>query len=261
MWGLGGFISCGVCAIIPFTRQFAIEYSTLFDAILPALERLDFPIPLGGTSNHFRRSDLEAVGAWDPFNVTEDADLGIRLARAGFGTRVMPSTTWEEAPTTLAVWLPQRTRWLKGWMQTWLVHTRRPGALRATLGGMGALGVHAVMGGLVVSALVQPIFLALLAYQAAHGALLATSDGVIETGLVWISWGNLFVGYLVSMTIGVVSVAQRGRFWLAPSALFMPLYWLLISVAAYRALYQLARAPFLWEKTPHGAGRRRARRP
>lgn len=243
-----------------FAGQFTIEYSTLFDAVLPALERLDLPIPLGGTSNHFRRSELEEVGAWDPFNVTEDADLGIRLARAGRSTRIMPSTTWEEAPTTLAVWLPQRTRWLKGWMQTWLVHTRRPGALKAALGGIGAAGVHAVMGGLVVSALVQPIFLALLAYQVANGALLTTSDSVIETGLLWISWGNLAVGYLVSMTIGVVSVAQRGRFWLAPAALFMPLYWLLISIAAYRALYQLVRSPFLWEKTPHGMGRRRSRR-
>lgn len=204
-------------------------------------------------------SDLESVGAWDPFNVTEDADLGIRIAREGRSTRIMPSTTWEEAPATFSVWLPQRTRWLKGWMQTWLVHTRTPGALTASLGVIGAAGVHAVMGGLVVSALVQPIFLALLVYQCAIGTLLETSDNVIESGLLWISWGNLAVGYLVQMTIGLVSVSQRGRLWLAPSTLLMPIYWLLISLAAYRALYQLVRAPFLWEKTPHGMSRRRTR--
>ncbi len=101
------------------TRQFTIEYTALFDCILPTLERLDLPVPLGGTSNHFPRAVLEAVGGWDPFNVTEDADLGIRLARAGWQVGVLPSTTWEEAPPTFAVWRGQRTRWLKGWMQTY----------------------------------------------------------------------------------------------------------------------------------------------
>lgn len=241
-----------------FTRQFTIEYSTLFDAVLPALERLALPIPLGGTSNHFRRSQLEALGAWDPFNVTEDADLGIRIARAGLATCIMPSTTWEEAPGSFAVWLPQRTRWLKGWMQTWLVHTREPGALTAALGVIGAAGVHAVMGGLIVSALVQPVFLALLAYQIAGGTFLEPSESLVETALHWISWGNLAVGYLVSMSIGILSVAQRGRLWLTPSVMFMPLYWLLISFAAYRALFQLVRAPFVWEKTRHGGALRRS---
>ena len=102
-----------------FTRQFTIEYSALFDAMLPALERLNLPVPLGGTSNHFRRATLEAVGGWDPHNVTEDADLGMRLARRGYHTAVLSSTTWEEAPASFGVWLKQRTRWLKGWMQTY----------------------------------------------------------------------------------------------------------------------------------------------
>jgi cellulose synthase/poly-beta-1,6-N-acetylglucosamine synthase-like glycosyltransferase len=100
------------------TRQFTIEYSVLFDAILPALERLRLPVPLGGTSNHFPRARLIEVGAWDPFNVTEDADLGIRLSRLGFRTRALNSTTWEEAPPGFGTWLKQRTRWLKGWMQS-----------------------------------------------------------------------------------------------------------------------------------------------
>src|SRR5215218_1635500 len=96
MWGRQGFTSCGVCAIRPLTRQFTIEYSVLFDAILPALERLRLPVPLGGTSNHFPRHALVEAGAWDPFNVTEDADLGIRLARQHLKTSVLASTTWEE---------------------------------------------------------------------------------------------------------------------------------------------------------------------
>lgn len=100
------------------TRQFAIEYTVLFDCMLPTLDRLNLPVPLGGTSNHFSRAVLDEVGGWDPFNVTEDADLGIRLARSGWKVKVLASTTWEEAPATFSIWLKQRTRWLKGWMQT-----------------------------------------------------------------------------------------------------------------------------------------------
>ena len=117
-----------------FTRQFTIEYSALFDAILPALEKLRLPVPLGGTSNHFPRATLVEIGAWDPFNVTEDADLGVRLARLGYQTGVLASTTWEEAPPVFRVWLKQRTRWLKGWMQTYLVHTRQLRRLNRELG-------------------------------------------------------------------------------------------------------------------------------
>ena len=111
------------------TRQFTIEYCALFDGLLPALDRLRLPIPLGGTSNHFRASALRWLMAWDPFNVTEDADLGIRLARYGYRCRMLGSTTYEEAPARPMSWLKQRTRWLKGYMQTWRVHMNHPGAL------------------------------------------------------------------------------------------------------------------------------------
>ncbi len=105
-----------------FARQFTLEYSALFDAILPALARLGLPVPLGGTSNHFRRETLVAVGGWDPFNVTEDADLGFRLARRGWRTALLQSTTWEEAPVSFSRWFRQRTRWLKGWSQPETYH-------------------------------------------------------------------------------------------------------------------------------------------
>jgi cellulose synthase/poly-beta-1,6-N-acetylglucosamine synthase-like glycosyltransferase len=99
-----------------------VEYSALFDAILPALARLGLPVPLGGTSNHFHRATLAAVGGWDPFNVTEDADLGFRLARRGWRTAVLASTTWEEAPVSFRGWFRQRTRWLKGLWQAQTYH-------------------------------------------------------------------------------------------------------------------------------------------
>ena len=158
------------------TRQFTIEYSALFDAILPALESLRLPVPLGGTSNHFPRALLIGLGAWDPYNVTEDADLGIRIARAGYHTGVLASTTWEEAPPVLGVWLKQRTRWLKGWMQTYLVHTRQWRRLNRELGLSAAIGFHALMGGLIASALVHPLFYALLTYHWLSGSLLAPAE-------------------------------------------------------------------------------------
>ena len=235
-----------------FTRQFTIEYSALFDAILPALARLGLPVPLGGTSNHFRRETLTGIGGWDPFNVTEDADLGFRLARRGWRTAVLASTTWEEAPTAFTQWFRQRTRWLKGWMQTYLVHTRQPWRLSAELGPRGALGIHVLMGALILSALVHPLFYVLLGYHALSGRLLAPSDTAAGTALWTIAWINLAVAYVVSMLVGALSVVRRGRPGLAPSALFMPLCWLLVSAAAYRALYQLVTDPYLWEKTAHG---------
>lgn len=242
------------------SRQFTIEYTVLFDAILPTLERYGLPVPLGGTSNHFRRETLERVSAWDPFNVTEDADLGIRLARLGYTTAVLNSTTWEEAPTTFGVWLRQRTRWVKGWMQTLLVHTRDMSALHRELGAAGTLGFHAIFAGLVMSALVQPLYALLFGWQAWTGRLLTPAESTFEAVLLWIALGNLAVGYIVSILVGIISVLRRGRRALALHALLMPVYWLLISFAAYRALWQLVRAPYLWEKTPHGAAKPRARR-
>ncbi len=235
-----------------FTRQFTIEYSALFDAILPALTRVGLPVPLGGTSNHLRRKALIDAGAWDPFNVTEDADLGFRLARRGWRTAVLASTTWEEAPAAFGQWLRQRTRWLKGWMQTYLVHTRQPLRLIRELGLRGALGVHVLMGALVLSALVHPLFYALLGYHALSGAFLARADTGLGAALWTVAWINLSAGYLVSILVGALSVSRRGRPGLAVSALLMPLCWLLVSAAAYRALYQLATDPYRWEKTAHG---------
>ena len=210
------------------------------------------PVPLGGTSNHFPIGVLVAAGGWDPFNVTEDADLGIRLARQGWHTAVLQSTTWEEAPASFRPWLRQRTRWLKGWMQTYLVHTRQLRRLNSELGLRGTFGLHALMGGLILSALVHPLFYVLVAYHAWAGHLLAPSETLTGTVFWTIAWINLAAGYVTSILVGIVCVCRRGRASLAVSALCMPLCWLLISLAAYRALYQLMVDPYLWEKTEHG---------
>lgn len=234
-----------------FTGQFAIEYTALFDCLLPALEKLRLPILLGGTSNHFPRKVLEEVGGWDPFNVTEDADLGIRLARGGWRVEVLDSTTWEEAPASFGVWLGQRKRWLKGWMQTYLVHMRRPRRLLRELGPRSFIGLQILMGGVLLSVLVHPWFYALTAIDAVYDIPGLEADTPASAVLWWLGLFNLVTGYVTGVALGAMAVARRGKAYLAAQALLMPLYWLLISYAAYRALWQLLVAPYYWEKTDH----------
>ncbi len=241
------------------TRQFAIEYTALFDCLLPALERLRLPLPLGGTSNHFPRRVLEEVGAWDPYNVTEDADLGIRLARGGWRVAVIGTTTWEEAPETFKIWLGQRIRWLKGWMQTYLVHMREPFRLLRELGLIPFIGLQVLMGGVLLSALVHPWFYALAMLDAVYGVLVISENSIAGQMLWWLGLFNLATGYATGVALGGMAVTRRGRGGLAAHALLMPVYWLLISYAAYRALWQFAAAPFYWEKTEHNARTKRAR--
>jgi cellulose synthase/poly-beta-1,6-N-acetylglucosamine synthase-like glycosyltransferase len=233
------------------TRQFAIEYTVLFDCLLPTLQRLKLPVPLGGTSNHFSRAVLDEVGAWDPFNVTEDADLGIRLARGGWDVQVLGSTTWEEAPANFASWRNQRTRWLKGWMQTYLVHMREPLRTARDLGWFPFLGLQVLMGGVILSALVHPWFYAVLAWELTFGPLTSLQHETLSGAVKWIGAINLVLGYVSGVALGCVAVAGRGRLKLAGWAIFMPIYWLLISLAAYRALFQLVATPYRWEKTHH----------
>lgn len=237
------------------TRQFTIEYTALFDCILPTLQRYRLPVPLGGTSNHFPRAVLDRVGGWDPFNVTEDADLGIRLARMGWSVGVLGSTTWEEAPSGFGNWKGQRTRWLKGWMQTFLVHMREPGRLLGELGPRAFLGLLVLMGGMLLSALVHPWFYALALADASRGWLLEAPQSLLGQGVWWLGLFNLCAGYATGAALGAAAIRRRGLGGLAGHVLAMPFYWLIISYSAYRALWQLAVAPspYLWEKTAHTA--------
>jgi glycosyltransferase XagB len=240
------------------TRQFTVEYCALFDGLLPTLDRLKLPIPLGGTSNHFRASALKWLMAWDPFNVTEDADLGIRLARSSYRCQVLRSTTYEEAPARLMSWLRQRTRWLKGYMQTWVVHMRDPAALWRELGPRGFLAFQIMIAGTVLSALVHPWFYALAGFDLVTGGLLARPQSLFGWPFWAIAWFDLAMGYLASMALGFLALRRRGYSTLLKQIPLMPVYWLLISAAAYRALWQFMTARFKWEKTEHGLGRRRS---
>lgn len=231
---------------------FAFEYVALFRGLLPWLARRRLLLPLGGTSNHFRRAVLEEVGAWDPFNVTEDADLGTRLARHGYRTEMLTLPTLETAPETARVWVPQRTRWFKGWLQTWLVHMRDPALLYRELGGRSFLVVQVLFGGMVVSAAVHPVFLATMGWVCVDLALGRPID-TFQSALLVVDTVNIVAGYVSFWLLGRQATPPGARrpIWRVVAA--TPAYWLMMSYAAWRAALQLYRFPHLWEKTPHGA--------
>ncbi|MBN9044556.1 MAG: glycosyltransferase [Rhizobiales bacterium] len=230
------------------TRMFAFEYAALFRGLLPWLSTNGLVIPLGGTSNHFRKSCLEAVGGWDAFNVTEDAELGVRLARFGYRIGVIARGTIEDAPESYDVWRRQRTRWIKGWMQTWLVHSRHPGDTLRQLGGRRFAISQIYMAGIICSALLHPLMLVTLAGLASTAVLSPLSPHM--AWLLALDAVNLLLAYTSFYVLGRKAMEpseRRGYAYLAA----IPVYWLLISLSAWRALWQLMREPHLWEKTPH----------
>ena len=232
------------------TRHFAIEYASLFDLLLPALARFGLPFPLGGTSTHFRTYILKKVGAWDPYNVTEDADLGFRLCEHGYKTSVISTATLEEANCLLPNWIRQRSRWLKGWMQTYIVRMRKPRQTYAALGPVGFVILQIVTGGFLLSALAHPLFYVLLLWMFVNGFTSMEGVGPAIMGLLNLS--VLFIGFGAAIIAGLVGAQRRGLTGLGRHVFTMPLYWLLISTGAYKALHQLFSRPHYWEKTVHG---------
>ncbi|WP_206455555.1 glycosyltransferase family 2 protein [Aurantimonas marina] len=229
---------------------FALEYAALFRRFLPWLAGHGFPVPLGGTSNHFIRSRLVEIGGWDSHNVTEDADLGMRFYRAGYRVETLSCPTMEDAPERWAVWHRQRTRWTKGWAQTWLVHVRQPGVLCRQIGLRNFVVFQLLFVGMLASALAHPVFLALAILALVNFA----SNGLSNAyqGLVFgLDLFNAVGGYaaFIALSIGALDARERGG--LVKYYPLLYLYWLLIAVAALRALGQLVSAPHLWEKTPH----------
>lgn len=232
------------------TRMFTLEYSQWFDYLLPGLHALDIPIPLGGTSNHFRTATLLGLGAWDPYNVTEDADLGVRLTQAGYRVAVVNSTTFEEANGVFRSWINQRSRWIKGYMQTWLVHMRHPVTLWRRLGPVGFLGFQLFIGFPPMTALVNPLlwatFVAGMILGPGHVARFYPG------AVLYLAMINLLVGNAMYVYFNMVAAAKRRWYRLVPWGLLAPLYWVLHSIAAYKAAWQLVLRPHYWEKTQHG---------
>ena len=232
------------------TRWFTADYSAWFDLQLPGLAALKTVIPLGGTSNHFRLKILRDLLGWDAYNVTEDCDLGVRLARQGYTTRMLDTTTWEEACASLPFWIKQRTRWQKGYIQTWFVHMRNPFALLRDLGPLHFLHYQLLIGGGFFSALINPVFwiLAIVWFFIQPSGISALFPGGVFAAGVFC----LFVGNFCFVYVNLIACFQRGYDRLLFANLFTPFYWALMSVSGWRALWQFFRNPFYWEKTQHG---------
>ena len=232
------------------TKWFSIEYASWYEFYLQGLDWINAPIPLGGTSNHFRRRTLDELGAWDPYNVTEDADLGIRLSRQKLRTEMLDTYTLEEATSTVKGWVRQRSRWYKGHLQTYLVHMRYPLKLLRDLGAKQFLKFQLTFGASVFIPIVNPVLWILML-----GSLLVPAVfGGLATGfLLPICIFNLLVGNASYLLIYVVACLKLKKYRLVPLALLMPGYWVLVSLASWRGLIQLAKKPFHWEKTKHRA--------
>ncbi|MEM7070024.1 MAG: glycosyltransferase family 2 protein [Pseudomonadota bacterium] len=238
------------------SRMFAIEYLTLFNGILPVLANWKLPLPLGGTSNHFKVDVLRQVGAWDPYNVTEDADLGIRLYREGYATETLTSPTYEEAPTELLPWLRQRTRWIKGWMQTILVHNRNPVLLFGDMGLRNGIAFHLFFTSVVLSVIIHPIFAGILIHQLWN---LSVVQHDLDLFLLGTGIFNLVGGYTTYGLLALVVLKATGNNQFSGSVLTLPAYWMLISISGWRALLHLVVKPHNWEKTPHGLSKQKFR--
>lgn len=265
------------------TRWFALEYNVWFRRYLGGLERMGVPIPLGGTSNHFRTAALRTLGGWDPFNVTEDCDLGMRLHLSGLRTRCLNSTTWEEANSRVGNWLRQRSRWLKGYMITHLVWGRRPLWLLRRLGPWPMLGFLLAVPAVPVLAAFNLILWAiasvhavLIAIDLSRGfglyEILATRDHFHQR-VSWQVWYQgtreqptlaalsqvfavaalvLLAGNLLFVLITLIYGRRPDQRGLGLAALLSPLYWVLIALAGWKGLWQLIVKPHYWEKTLHG---------
>jgi len=231
------------------TRWFSLEYSFWYDYYLDGLDHVGAPLPLGGTSNHFRTRKLREIGGWDPYNVTEDADLGLRISRKKLKTAMLNSYTFEEANSNLGSWIRQRSRWNKGHVQTYLVHMRHPRTLLREMGWKQFFYFQLTFGGNIFLPLVNPLLWAVT-------LLALLSPGMFNFlffyPLVYVCIFNLIIGNGVFMLLHMGPYVMKKNYTSIPLAFIIPLYWILISIGDWRGVVQLVTKPFYWEKTEHG---------
>jgi len=237
-------------------RCFTIEYAIWFRVILHGIEKLGLPVPLGGTTVFFRRDALENLGAWDAHNVTEDADLGFRLARLGYRCAFLATTTFEEANCHLRPWIKQRSRWLKGYAATWITHMRRPTSLLRDLGWVRFCAFQIMLLGTISTFLVAPLMW--IIWPSVFGFSIPFAQFLPKSA--WLALGSLFaLSELILLVIGVFAVSGKAHRHLIPWVPAMIFYWPLGSIAVFKAAIELVRQPFYWDKTQHGQYQRPAK--
>lgn len=234
------------------TSWFTMDYGLWFGFLLPGLMRSSAPIPLGGTSNHFRRNVLIDIGAWDPYNVTEDADLGVRIAARGYVTAVIDSTTLEEANPDPINWIRQRSRWYKGYLQSWLVHARRPIQLWRKIGPVSFARFTLILAGTPIIACLNLLFwFTTLTWIFGQPMLI---ERIFPAAVYFPALLALVLGNAATVYMNLIACRENGRPDLLLACLLSPAYWLLMAVASTKGCWQLLRNPSYWEKTFHGLG-------
>lgn len=231
------------------TRCFTIEYAGWFRIILPGLQRLGLVVPLGGTTLFFRREALMQLGGWDAHNVTEDADLGVRLARHGYQTTLIPTVTEEEANGRAWPWIKQRSRWLKGYAITYAVHMRNPARLWRDLGAWRFFGLQLLFLGTLSQFVLAPVLWTFWLLPFGFGHPL---QGLIPAWAFWGFAGLFVISEIVGLAVAALGVRKAGKPWLTPWAVTLQFYFPLAALAAYKGLFELASKPFYWDKTAHG---------
>lgn len=233
------------------TRLFNAEFSFYYDWFLPGLQRLGFPIPLSGHSTHFRAAAVKAMAGWDPYNVTEDCDVGIRLYRAGYRTGILDSVSREEATTTMKAWIMQRTRWMKGFIQTSVVHLRDPWKLKKDLGGWKNFVAFLLIVPATVLVNIINLFawIMLFLWITTHARMI---QSFFPTPVLYISNISFVTGTFIFTYFNLVALYERRRFELVKYGMLSPFYWMMLAAATVRASIQVMVNPYRWEKTTHG---------
>ncbi|WP_339987751.1 glycosyltransferase family 2 protein [Gymnodinialimonas ulvae] len=232
------------------SRMFTVEYAAWFRVLLPGVQRLGLVVPLGGTTLFLRRNVLEEVGAWDAHNVTEDAELGLRLARAGYATEIVDTTTFEEANAAVGPWILQRSRWLKGYLMTWGSAMRNPRALRRDLGWKRYLGLQVQFLGAVLGFLMAPL---LWSFAIKAFGLWHPLDAVLSPTAYLILCASMLAGLLLSVGVSLYACRAKHLRHLRPITALVEPYYLFGTVAAWIGLAEVIARPFFWAKTTHGA--------
>ena len=235
------------------SRCFTIEYATWWRVVLPGMARLGFVIPLGGTTLFFRRNALEKLGRWDAHNVTEDADLGVRLARHGYVTELIPTVTYEEANCGPWRWVRQRSRWLKGFMITYCVHMRDPKSLMRDLGFKRFMGLQMIFLATFSQFAFAPVLWSF--WVTIFGYTHPIQNVLGETAILALIV-LFFIAEILTITMGMTAVCAPNRRHLMKWVLTMPLYFTLGTLASYKALYEMIVTPFYWDKTEHGVSKK-----
>ncbi|HSX10036.1 MAG TPA: glycosyltransferase [Candidatus Saccharimonadales bacterium] len=235
------------------TRLFTSEYSLWFDLVLTGLQSIEAPIPLGGTSNHFRTRDIRDIKGWDSFNVTEDCDLGIRLVKQGYTTAIIDSVTLEEANSSFSNWFGQRTRWIKGYIQTYLVHMRDLTEFRTSKHKSHVITFQLIVGGKIMSMFINPMmWLLTLCYFLFRAHIGTFIESFFPTPILYIGVVSILLGNFLYIYYYMIGCAKHEHDALLKYAVFVPFYWLAMSVCAWMAVYNLIVAPHHWSKTKHG---------